>query len=158
MLNYPISMLELNLPRYDFKVRLAEGKQYIFDEIRKKYVVNTPEEWVRQNFIRYLINEKGYPGSLIGIEYEIKLNRLLKRCDAVVFSKKALPVMILEFKAPGVPVSQLVFDQIERYNKVLRVGYLLITNGLKHYCCKIDFDSNNYVYLREIPFYNDLTD
>lgn len=143
---------------YDFKTRLADGKQYIFDEIRKKYVVNTPEEWVRQNFIRYLINEKGYPGTLIGIEYEIRLNRLTKRCDAVVFSKKALPVMILEFKAPGVPVSQLVFDQIERYNKVLRVSYLLITNGLKHYCCKIDPDKNNYVFLNEIPFYKDIED
>ena len=151
-------MQTLNLPSYDFRFRISGEKQYIFDEVRKKYVMNTPEEWVRQNFIRYLVLEKGYPQTLISIEHEISLNRLLKRCDAVVFSKKGKPLMILEFKAPDVPVSQDVFDQIVRYNLVLKVNFLLITNGMKHFCCKINYLKKDYLYLTEIPCYNDLTD
>jgi len=151
-------MRVLNLPSYEFNIRIAGEKQYIFDEIRKKYVMNTPEEWVRQNFIRYLVLEKGYPHVLISIEHEISLNRLSKRCDAVVFSKKGKPAMILEFKAPDIPVSQDVFDQIVRYNLALKVNFLLITNGMKHFCCKVNFQNRDYVFLREIPCYNDLTD
>ncbi len=150
-------MRTLNLPSYDFKFRVSGEKQYIFDEIRKKYVVNTPEEWVRQNFIRYLIAEKGYPETLISIEHEISLNRLSKRCDAVVFSKTGHPLMIIEFKAPDIPVCQDVLDQIVRYNLVLNVNFLLITNGMKHYCCRIDFRNKDYVFLSQIPDYNDLT-
>ncbi len=151
-------MKTLNLPEYDFNLRRSGEKQYIFDEIRRKYVLNTPEEWVRQHFIRYLVSEKGYPQSLISIEHEISLNRLTKRCDAVVFSRKGEPLMILEFKAPDIPVSQHVFDQIVRYNQVLRVNFLLITNGLKHFCCRIDFQHKDHVFLDEIPDYDDLSD
>lgn len=153
-----IRMKTLNLPSYDFRFRITGEKQYIFDEVRKKYVMNTPEEWVRQNFIRYLVLEKGYPQTLISIEHEISLNTLSKRCDAVVFSKKGQPLMILEFKAPDVSVRQDVFDQIVRYNLVLKVSFLLITNGMKHFCCKINFQKKDYIYLREIPGYNDLID
>jgi len=153
-----LQMILLNLPSYDFIFRITGGKQYIFDEVRKKYVINTPEEWVRQNFIRYLVLEKGYPKTLISIEHKISLNRLLKRCDAVVFSKNGKPLMIIEFKAPDVPVSQDVFDQIVRYNLVLKVNFLLITNGMKHFCCKINFQKKDYIYLSGIPGYNDLTE
>jgi hypothetical protein len=149
-------MQTLNLPSYDFSFRISGEKQYIFDEVRKKYVINTPEEWVRQNFIRYLVSEKGYPQTLISIEHKISLNRMQKRCDAVVFSKKGIPVMILEFKAPDVPVSQHVFDQIVRYNLALNVNFLLVTNGMKHFCCKINFQKKDYYYLSEIPGYDDL--
>ena len=151
-------MQTLNLPSYDFRFRISGEKQYIFDEVRKKFVMNTPEEWVRQNFIRYLFLQKGYPQTLISIEHEVSLNRMLKRCDAVVFSKKGQPLMILEFKAPDVFVNQDVFDQIVRYNLVLNVNFLLITNGMKHFCCKINYQKKDYVYLTEIPCYNDLTD
>jgi hypothetical protein len=150
-------MRTLNLPSYDFDFKIIGEKQYIFDVIRRKYVVNTPEEWVRQNFIRYLVAEKGYVETLMSIEHEISLNRLSKRCDAVVFSKNGKPLMILEFKSPDVPVSQEVFDQIVRYNMVLKVNFLLITNGMKHFCCKINFQNKDYVFLREIPDYDDLT-
>ena len=147
----------LNLPSYDFSFRTDDKKQYIFDDVRKKYVVNTPEEWVRQNFIRYLVSDRGYPQTLISIEHEISLNRLSKRCDAVVFSKESEPLMILEFKAPEIPVSQTAFDQIVRYNLVLKVSYLLITNGMKHFCCKVNIQKKDYIYLNEIPFYEELT-
>ena len=151
-------MRTLNLPSYDFHFRITGEKQYIFDEIRKKYVLNTPEEWVRQNFIKYLVFGRKYPEALISIEHEISLNRLSKRCDAVVYSKSGNPLMILEFKAPDVPVSQGVFDQIVRYNLVLKVNFLLITNGLQHFCCKINFQNKDYVFLHEIPDYEDMTE
>jgi hypothetical protein len=151
-------MQQLNLPSYDFSIRTEGQKQYIFDDVRKKYVVNTPEEWVRQNFIRFLVSDRGFPRPLISIEHEISLNRLSKRCDAVVFSKSSEPLMILEFKAPDIPVSQNAFDQIVRYNLVLKVSYLLITNGMKHFCCKVNIQNKNYIYLSEIPNYEELTD
>jgi hypothetical protein len=150
-------MRALNLPSYDFRFRTTSRKQYIFDEIRKKYVVNTPEEWVRQNFIRYLIVVKRYPEALISIEREISLNRMSKRCDAVIYSKYGNPLMILEFKAPDVSVGQPVFDQIVRYNLALKVNFLLISNGLKHYCCKIDFQNKDYAFMHAIPDYDDLS-
>ena len=150
-------MRTLNLPSYDFRFRITGGKQYVFDEIRKKYVKNTPEEWVRQNFIRYLIVEKNYPEALISIEHEISLNRMSKRCDAVIHSKSGNPLMILEFKAPDVPVGQPVFDQIVRYNLALKVNFLLISNGLKHYCCKIDIQNKDFAFLHAIPDYDDLS-
>ncbi|MBN2213305.1 MAG: type I restriction enzyme HsdR N-terminal domain-containing protein [Bacteroidales bacterium] len=147
----------LNLPSYNFNFKIIRDKQYIFDEIRKKYVANTPEEWVRQNFIRYLIAGRNYPQALISVEHVISLNRLSKRCDAVVHSKSGNPLMILEFKAPDISVGQKVFDQIVRYNLVLKVNFLLVTNGLKHYCCKINFQNKDYNFLNEIPGYEDLT-
>ncbi len=150
-------MQQLNLPEFQFKLLQDGKKQLIYDEIRKKYVTLTPEEWVRQNYIKYLTLELEYPQALIGIEYEIKVNKLSKRCDAVVFSRHGNPVMILEFKAPEVKLSQEVFDQIVRYNITLNVRFLLISNGLKHYCMKLDFENRNYEFLTGIPEYKELS-
>lgn len=147
-------MVLLNLPDYQFKIE--KDKNLIFDEIRKKYVKLTPEEWVRQNFLKYLILEKNYPQSLISVEHEIQLNSLSKRCDAVVFSRKGFPEMILEFKSPSIILSQTTFDQIFRYNLVLKVQYLIVSNGLKHFMCKINFQEKNYSFIKEILDYEDL--
>lgn len=149
-------MKKLNLPEFEFKFRTEGKKRYIFDEIRKKFVTVTPEEWVRQNFIRYMLSELNYPASLISIEHEVALNELSKRCDAVVFSRQGNPCMILEFKAPGVKLNQSAFDQIVRYNITLYVNYLLISNGMKHYCCKLNFEKKDYKFLQGVPEYNSL--
>ena len=151
-------MINLNLPLYNFKFRFDKNRQYIFDEVRKKYVVNTPEEWVRQNFLKYLVTEKSYPQSLISLEYEIKVNRLSKRCDAVIFNRKGISKMIIEFKAPDIIINQHSFDQIVRYNTKLMVPFLLVSNGLKHFCCKIDYEKNDYSYIKEIPTFDVLCD
>jgi hypothetical protein len=146
-------MLPLNLPHYDFKIS-NEVPAKIFDFIRKKYVVLTPEEWVRQNFLRYLVTEKKYPPPLILIEKTLKVNKMKKRCDAVVHSKAGMPLMIIEFKQPEVPISQDTFDQIARYNIPMKVEYLVVSNGMKHYCCLLDFDNNTYSFLEDVPDYN----
>lgn len=144
----------LNLPEYKFKI--DNTNNLIFDEIRRKHVKLTPEEWVRQNFLKYLCVEKKYPASLVSLEHDIQLNTLSKRCDAVVFSKQGFPLIILEFKSPSVKISQKTFDQIYRYNLVLKVEYLIVSNGLNHYFCRINFNENSYSFLKEIPQYNDL--
>ena len=127
-------MKRLNLPTYSFNIKLIEQRKYIFDFIRKKFVILTPEEWVRQNFLRYLVEEKKYPASLIFVEKEFKLNNLSKRSDAVVYDRMGRPVLIMEFKAPEVKIDQKVFDQIARYNLKLQVKYLIVSNGVGHYC------------------------
>ncbi|MGE0090216.1 MAG: type I restriction enzyme HsdR N-terminal domain-containing protein [Bacteroidales bacterium] len=147
-------MESLNLPTYSFNIKLIEQRKYIFDFIRKKYVLLTPEEWVRQNFLKYLVEEKKYPASLISVEMEFKLNNLSKRSDAVVFDRNANPLLILECKATTVKIDQSVFEQIARYNMQLKVNYLIVTNGLKHFCCKIDFENQRYAFLKEIPDYS----
>ena len=149
-------MESLNLPTYSFNIKFQEQRKYIFDTLRKKYVLLTPEEWVRQNFLKYLIEEKKYPASLISVEMEFKLNKLSKRSDAVVFDRKGKPVMIIECKATSVKVDQLVFEQIARYNMQLMVNYLIVTNGLNHYCCKIDFENQSYTFLKDIPEYQEI--
>lgn len=146
-------MLELNLPRFDVKIK-KEDKVYIWDIIRKKYLVLTPEEWVRQHFVNYLISEKGYPCNLIANEIQIKLNNQKRRCDTVIYNKNLSPYVIIEYKSTDVKITQEVFDQIVRYNIVLRVEYLIVSNGLEHYCCKINYDTMNFEYLPEIPNYN----
>lgn len=147
-------MERLNLPTYSFNIKLIEQRKYIFDSIRKKYLLLTPEEWVRQNFLKYLIEDKGYPASLISIEKELKLNNISKRTDAVVYNKQGKPVLILEFKAPEVKIDQKVFDQIARYNMKLKVNYLVVSNGMEHYCCVLQHDFNTYQFLKEIPAYD----
>lgn len=147
-------MESLNLPTYSFNLKLIEQRKYIFDFIRKKYVILTPEEWVRQNFLKYLVEEKKYPASLIFVEMEFKLNTLSKRCDAVVFNRNGEPKVIVECKASSVKIDKLVFEQIARYNMQLKVDYLIVTNGLKHFCCKIDFENQSYAFLKEIPDYS----
>ncbi|WP_165020511.1 MULTISPECIES: type I restriction enzyme HsdR N-terminal domain-containing protein [unclassified Dysgonomonas] len=149
-------MLKLNLPPFNINVKKIDGKLSVFDELRRKYVVLTPEEWVRQHFINYLITEKGYPKSLISNEIQINLNQQKKRCDTVIYSREPSPLVIVEYKAPEVVITQDVFDQIVRYNIVLKVQYLIVSNGLSHYCCKMDYVNQSFEYLSDIPSYNEL--
>ena len=145
-------MQELNLPKYDFKIIKKNNKNFIFDEIRKKYISLTPEEWVRQNFIKYLVKDKKYPQGLISVEMSFQLNRLAKRSDIVIFNRKAVPKMIVECKAPSVNINQKVIEQIIRYNITLKVDYLTITNGLKHYCYKIDYKKpDKSLFIPDLP-------
>ncbi|HOY31504.1 MAG TPA: type I restriction enzyme HsdR N-terminal domain-containing protein [Bacteroidales bacterium] len=148
-------MLPLNLPPYEFSVRQGAPPK-IFDTIRKKYVALTPEEWVRQNFLRYLVVEKKYPASLIRIEHPLKVYKLQKRCDAVVCDNKGHPLVIVEFKSPDVALNQAVFDQISRYNIALKVKYLIVSNGMEHYCCIVDTKSRSCHFLDNIPEYSAL--
>ena len=149
-------MLALNLPPYSFKISNKEGKKYIFDVLRKKYVALTPEEWVRQHFTNYLLMHKGYPSGLLANEIQINLNGTKKRCDTVLYNRNLTAKMRVEYKAPDVVSTRAVFDQITRYNMVLRVEYLIVTNGINHYCCRIDYATNSYAFLPEIPDYASL--
>lgn len=149
-------MDKLNLPEYQFNIKTENNKSLIFDEIRKQFVSLTPEEWVRQNFLKYLINEKHYPQSLIAVEKQIVLNGLLKRCDAVVYNKLAEPKVIVEFKAPQIKISEKVFEQISRYNFKLKVDFLIVSNGLQHFCCKVDYENFKTAFLKDIPTFNEL--
>lgn len=149
-------MYDLNLPSFDTKIRKNGNRLEIFDALRKKYVALTPEEWVRQHFVQYLINEKQFPASLIANEAAIKLNSLSRRCDTVVYNRQLEPIMMLEYKRPDVIISQKVFDQITRYNSVLKVSYIVVSNGLVHHCCYIDFERQSYHHLTEIPSYHEI--
>ena len=149
-------MTPLNLPQAELKIIEKDGKQLIFDVLRKKYVVLTPEEWVRQNFIHYLLEHKNYPKGLLANEIQLDLNGTKKRCDSVLFNKNLKAILIIEYKAPNIEITQKVFDQITRYNMVLKVDYLIISNGLDHYCCKIDYKKKNYTFLSDIPSYEEL--
>ncbi|MFT4683674.1 MAG: hypothetical protein ACI863_000266 [Flavobacteriales bacterium] len=146
-------MQQLNLPTYQFKLKSSENKQLIFDKIRKKYVVLTPEEWVRQNFVAYLITEKKYPISLIAVEKQLIVNNLKKRFDILVFNTDGLPKIIVECKAPSIKISQNTFDQISRYNLVLNAEILIVTNGIEHYYCKVDTENEKYSFLNNIEDY-----
>ena len=150
-------MQTLNLPQYKFRIRSSNDKTEIFDDIRKKFVTLTPEEWVRQNFITYLIKEKKFPASLISVEKSLMLNKMLKRTDAVVHNSEGEALLILECKAPSVNISQDVFDQIARYNITLKVKYLIVTNGMEHYCCLINHEEQKYRFLKGIPHYKDIS-
>jgi len=149
-------MKKLNLPTYPIKLKEEGGKQYIFDTIRKKYLVLTPEEWVRQNFVQYLIQEKEFSAGLISIEKGLKLNELQKRADILVYNINSQPVVLVECKAQNVKINQETFEQIARYNMVFKVPYLVVTNGMEHYCAKIDFTQNSFEFLTEIPCYKEL--
>lgn len=146
-------MQTLNLPTYQFQLKSKENKTLIFDKFRKKYVVLTPEEWVRQHFSYFLLKEKKYPESLIAIEKQLTINKLKKRSDILVFNNTGTPEIIVECKAPNVVINQATFDQIARYNLTLKANYLVVTNGLEHYYCKMDFEKESYVFLRDIPDY-----
>jgi hypothetical protein len=149
-------MNELNLPAYNHKIQTVGEKKQIFDPIRKKYLILTPEEWVRQNFMQFLIQEKEYPSSLLTLEHPVNVNTLNQRSDIVVYNRKGQPILIVECKAPKVKIDQKVFDQIARYNMILKVPYLIVTNGLKHFCCKVNFETNSYSFLKEIPEFGEL--
>ena len=148
-------MFQLNLPFYNLTLKEENGNHFIFDDIRKKYLRLTPEEWVRQNFVKYLIDEKKYPASLIVIEKGLKLNELTKRADVLIY-KDSSPILLVECKAPTVKISQDTFDQISRYNLTFKVPYLMVTNGMSHYCCQIDFEKNSYHFLEDIPEFGEL--
>mgnify|MGYP005909405725 FL=1 len=149
-------MLTLNLPGFEPKVTEKDGKRTIFDPVRRKYVALTPEEWVRQHFVNYLISFKNYPKELLANEVFVKLNGTSKRCDTVAYNRFLAPLVIVEYKAPTVSITNAVFDQIARYNMVLHVEYLIVSNGLNHYCCKIDYNNQTYVFLNGIPGYDEL--
>ena len=145
------AMRELNLPTYPFKFKEVGGKIQIFDNFRKKYVVLTPEEWVRQNFVQFLVTEKKYSPALIVLEKSLKYNELQKRADVLIYDKNGQPFLMVECKAPEVKISQDTFDQLARYNMSFKVSYLVVTNGLDHFCCQMDYTTNSYRFLEEIP-------
>lgn len=144
-------MQKLNLPEYTFRQKTEDGKPMIFDLIRKKFVVKTPEEWVRQNFIQYLKKEKKYPESLMAVEKQISVNGKQRRFDLLIYLRNGQPHLIAEFKSPNVKITQDAFDQVIRYNMVLRVERVIVSNGLQHFACEIDYINNSYTFLHEIP-------
>ena len=141
----------LNLPIYKLKLKEIGEKTHIFDVVRKKYLILTPEEWVRQNFVQYLNIEKNYPIGLMGVEKQVKYNNLITRADIVIYNSDGHANLIVECKAPKVKITQDTFYQIAKYNSQLKVQYLIVTNGIKHYCCEMDYQKNDISFLREIP-------
>lgn len=148
--------IPLNLPHHPFKITEKDGLYFIFDEIRKKHLVLTPEEWVRQHFIRYLIKEKSFPASLLQIEGGLNLNQTKKRSDILVYDNLGEKIMVIECKAPSVPITQATFDQAARYNSVYKARWLAVTNGLNHYYAKIDHANEAFVFVEELPDYGNL--
>jgi hypothetical protein len=146
-------MRKLNLPEYDFLYKDDGEIRYVMDVFRKRYVLLTPEEEVRQRFARYLVEEKEYPPSLMMTEYALKLNTMIRRCDILVHKPAGKPALLVECKAPEIQINQAAFDQVARYNLVFNVKYLMLTNGLKHYCCFVNFDTQKVSFLKEIPLY-----
>lgn len=144
-------MRDLNFPKFQFRFKSSENKLFIFDEIRKKYVMLTPEEWVRQHVVHFLINVKKYPKSYINVEKVVKLNDMNKRYDVVVFDPQGNIFLLVECKEPQVEITQGVFDQIARYNSSLNAHLLMVTNGLNHYYCKLDYENKKYQFLTDLP-------
>jgi len=146
-------MKKLNFPTYSFRFKNSENKTAIFDEIRKKFILLTPEEWVRQHTVQFLLQDLKYPKSYINVEKLIKINTLNKRYDIVVFQPNGEIFLLIECKAPEVAISQQTFDQIARYNLTLKAKYLMLTNGINHYFCQMDFEHEKYIFLKELPSY-----
>lgn len=149
-------MQKLNFPKYNFRFKNNENKTLIFDIIRKKFVILTPEEWVRQHTLHFLITEKKYPVSYINVEKQLLLNDTVKRYDIVIFKNDGDVEIIIECKAPSVTINQLSFDQIARYNLALNSNLLMVTNGMTHYFCKMDIKNKKYIFLRDLPKYEQL--
>jgi len=145
--------MEINLPRYEIKFREQCGKRQIFDFLRRKYVALTPEEWVRQHFVHYLVSQKGYPKGLLANEVELVVGKKKLRCDTLLYNRVLKPQMIIEYKSPEIELTQRVFNQITVYNFLLHVEYLIVSNGRQHYCCRMDYDQQSYQFLRDIPDY-----
>lgn len=145
-------MQPLDFPKYQFRFKSSENKTFIFDEIRKKFIVLTPEEWVRQHVIQFLISEKNYAKSLINVEKQLKVKNTIKRYDVVVYNTDGSIFLIVECKAPSVQINQQTFDQIARYNLVADAAYLMVTNGLNHYYCQLDYENEMYVFFKDLPF------
>ncbi|MCM1138795.1 MAG: type I restriction enzyme HsdR N-terminal domain-containing protein [Duncaniella sp.] len=148
--------VHLNLPPADLRIRQSDRGIEVYDRLREKWLLLTPEEWVRQNFTSFLINHRGYSSNLMTNEISISLNGTSKRCDTVIYDHELKPLVLVEYKEPNIPITQKVFEQIARYNIVLRVRYLMVSNGLKHYCCEVDSLNNQFRFLTEIPEYIDI--
>ena len=144
-------MRDLNFPKFQFRFKISENKRFIFDDIRKKYVLATPEEWVRQHVVQFLIQIKNYPKSYINVEKSVKINNISKRYDVVVFTPNGKIFLLVECKEPNVAITQQVFDQIARYNLSLNADFLMVTNGLHHYYCKLDYKNEKYQFLTDLP-------
>ena len=152
---YFCTMKELNFKAYEFRTKKADGKWWIYDIIRRKYVVLQPEEWVRQHVLHFLIEEKGYPKSLINVEKALTVNELTKRYDVVIYTRRGESFLVVECKALNVSITQDTFDQIARYNLALKATYLMVTNGISHYYCQMDYKLGQYLFLRDLPHYGD---
>jgi hypothetical protein len=149
-------MIQLNLPDYPIRLSGTQEHPSIFDILRRKYVALTPEEWVRQHFIHFLINQKNYPATLLANEIKLRVGNKTLRADSVLYDRELRPRMIVEYKASHIPITQKVFDQISTYNMLLHVDYLVVSNGLQHYCCKMDYDNQKYLFLEDIPDYQNI--
>lgn len=149
-------MSDLSLPKYDFNLKSIEGITHIFDVVRKKYVQLTPEEWVRQHMVHHLIEEKQFSKSWISVEQGLMYNGMNKRADIICYNHDGNALLLVECKAASVKINQSVFEQIARYNFDLRVPYLLVTNGLKHYCCQMNYTTNSYEFLKDIPSFDNI--
>lgn len=150
-------MIPLNLPSFEIKIAEKNGRASVFDFLRRRYVSLTPEEWVRQHFTHFLVSCKGYPAALLANEVSLNVGGVVRRCDSVLYHRDGgRPRVIIEYKAPHVPITQSVFTQIASYNSVLRADYLIVSNGLAHYCCLMDYSNNCVVHLQDIPNYSDL--
>jgi hypothetical protein len=149
-------MQALNLPRYEIKVREKGGRLVIFDDLRRKYVALTAEEWVRQHFVHYLIGHLGYPAGLLANEMQLQIGDKHLRCDTLLYNRELQPLMIIEYKAPTIALSQRVFDQITAYNLLPHVDYLVMSNGLQHICCRMDYEHHTYTFLEDIPHHSQL--
>ncbi|MFO7977706.1 MAG: type I restriction enzyme HsdR N-terminal domain-containing protein [Bacteroidales bacterium] len=156
MINDLPLMQPLNLPAYPFRMRQQGDKALIFDAFRKKYVALTPEEWVRQHFLAWLALEKFYPVGLIAVEAPLKYHRMAKRADAIIYDQQGKALMIIECKAPEVKITQKVFDQVARYNLPFQVAYLVVTNGMEHFCCKMNDAAQGWAFLDQVPDYLNL--
>ncbi|CAH0335747.1 hypothetical protein FVB9288_01401 [Flavobacterium sp. CECT 9288] len=146
----------LNFPHYTFRFKNSENKTAIFDVIRKKFIILTPEEWVRQHVVRFLLEQKEYPLSLINVEKVLKVNGLRKRYDVVVYNTDGTIDILVECKAPKIQIAQVTFDQIAQYNMTLQAKFLMVTNGLNHYFCQMDFENEKYQFLKDLPNYGQL--
>ena len=149
-------MIPLNLPPYPIKLSGTQDKPTIFDPLRRRYVALTPEEWVRQHFVHFLIEQKGYPATLLANEVKIGVGSKTLRADSVLYDTQLHPRMIVEYKAPHIALTQKVFDQISVYNLILHVDYLIVSNGMQHYCCKMDYANRRYIFLEDIPTYQEM--
>ena len=146
-------MIRLNLPEYEINVAEKDGKQQIFDFLRRKFVALTPEEWVRQHFTHFLVEAKNYPKGLLANEIQLTIGDKRLRCDTLLYNRQMQPQMIVEYKAPHIQIQQKTFDQIVVYNLLLHADYLVVSNGLQHYCCQMDYERRSYRFMTEIPDY-----
>lgn len=148
---------KLNLPPFEIRIQSVEGQYQVFDTIRKKFVALTPEEWVRQHFVNYLVIHRGYPAGLIAIEMPVNINGMIQRADIVAHSTAGEPILIVECKAPSVAVGGDTYAQAARYNLALRAKYLVVTNGLQHYCSEVNLEEKTFKHLQEIPHFADIS-